>query len=1039
MSKSLIDRYLVSLEGDGSQAEDIVQEITKDIESGSVRLVEFVQNLGNYLTDDDAGIRAKSLSCISSVLLILPVSKLNQRQITMLSAFLSEKLDDEECAEEACQGLLAVMKMDHILPQSIKEIVLAIFTKVELKKHSQRYRYAVYQVISAAVEKHISVLQEFNDDFIKGFLQLVSGEKDPRNLILIFTLLHVISTSFKLDGFEEQIFDSGFCYFPITFRPPPDDPYGITADDLKMKLRLALVSSPKLAQFLIPSLIEKLTSSSLSVKQDVILTLTESCESFGPLVMGQYWDRVFNAVKFEVLHDGEEDIPELVCRLLKQMAVILSAGQSRISSESTIGMFINSAVNELVPLMKDLSSRQAKPAAMILAAIAESSYICFEAIGSNSIKPLLELINANASATLLDEKLVLEMLILFIEASGHLYGSKVDSVRVTDRQSGLLQYKDDILASFSRAYASAPEDEVSFRLVALNGLVRLATLQSLLDVNEFGIVVQFLDDTILTSPSEALCAGSLIALQSFGKINPNVIIDVVFPTFLAQLPDSTIESTAVSERKHYRTILSALADLCIDKGVFDTLIVRLLNRITLSGLPEGEDEIYMQSILSTILLVLQRKSSQPGWDMSYFGENLMGQLLTLSTISSLGLGDHRYKALSLPGPAAATSRIMNLLVRSMTADQQQQFVKQLFNLYVHVQESSLISEPYREQVKMKFSPLTSDSMQGTLEILSSSVAGLQRTICIPVSDLNVFVDELVQLMRTTKSASDRLALLRLITLLINKWMSSELDLKVFGHTIKSLLSSIGDSSTELRDKVESLEILAWIIKAMVLKGNRQVYEIIEKVILLLPNAEIGVYASKVCGIMIADDEIVSKPNSVIVRLLAKQQYFNFIVGKLSDGFNRSLNSSVQKNYLIALSAVLQYMPGKIVVPHLAVFLPLLLKSLTVDDIQVKLAAIETINMTMGDATDLMTQHLNSIVPVLLKISTTAESGTSNSGTQVRVAALAALELFTKSIGKEELRPYQQEILRNLAIALDDKKRTVRKAAVDCRQAYFALE
>jgi len=33
------------------------------------------------------------------------------------------------------------------------------------------------------------------------------------------------------------LFDITFCYFPITFTPPPDDPYGISSDDLIIALR----------------------------------------------------------------------------------------------------------------------------------------------------------------------------------------------------------------------------------------------------------------------------------------------------------------------------------------------------------------------------------------------------------------------------------------------------------------------------------------------------------------------------------------------------------------------------------------------------------------------------------------------------------------------------------------------------------------------------------------------------------------------------------------------------------------------------------
>lgn len=74
-------------------------------------------------------------------------------------------------------------------------------------------------------------------DFIKGYCTLVEGEKDPRNLMLSFGMIHVILVEFELTDCVEDLFDITFCYFPITFTPPPDDPYGISSDDLVVALR----------------------------------------------------------------------------------------------------------------------------------------------------------------------------------------------------------------------------------------------------------------------------------------------------------------------------------------------------------------------------------------------------------------------------------------------------------------------------------------------------------------------------------------------------------------------------------------------------------------------------------------------------------------------------------------------------------------------------------------------------------------------------------------------------------------------------------
>ena len=62
------------------------------------------------------------------------------------------------------------------------------------------------------------------------------------------------------------MFDSVFCYFPITFRPPPDDPYGITAQDLKGRLKDCIAASSFFAPFAFPQLIDKLDSTSPNVK-----------------------------------------------------------------------------------------------------------------------------------------------------------------------------------------------------------------------------------------------------------------------------------------------------------------------------------------------------------------------------------------------------------------------------------------------------------------------------------------------------------------------------------------------------------------------------------------------------------------------------------------------------------------------------------------------------------------------------------------------------------------------------------------------------
>lgn len=64
----------------------------------------------------------------------------------------------------------------------------------------------------------------------------------------------------------QALFDSVYNYFPITFRPPPNDPYGITAQDLKDRLQECISSNKYFAPHSIPSLLDKLDSTSPNVK-----------------------------------------------------------------------------------------------------------------------------------------------------------------------------------------------------------------------------------------------------------------------------------------------------------------------------------------------------------------------------------------------------------------------------------------------------------------------------------------------------------------------------------------------------------------------------------------------------------------------------------------------------------------------------------------------------------------------------------------------------------------------------------------------------
>jgi len=107
----------------------------------------------------------------------------------------------------------------------------------------------------------------------------MTNEKDPRNLMLAFSIVKVILIEFDIVTLQEvvllflyseadgkKLFDAVFCYFPITFKARPDDIYGITTDDLKLRLRECISATHYFAPDSIPQLLDKMNSSSPVVK-----------------------------------------------------------------------------------------------------------------------------------------------------------------------------------------------------------------------------------------------------------------------------------------------------------------------------------------------------------------------------------------------------------------------------------------------------------------------------------------------------------------------------------------------------------------------------------------------------------------------------------------------------------------------------------------------------------------------------------------------------------------------------------------------------
>ena len=131
-------------------------------------------------------------------------------------------------------------------------------------------RYTVFSILDTLMAKHregtrvvhnicrrtdvLSALLNLGDEFLEGYMKLMSNEMDPRNLVLVFSITRIICIEFDISRHVEvglficpndawliilpllkEIFELTFRFFPISVNLV-DYPYALSESDLRAAL-----------------------------------------------------------------------------------------------------------------------------------------------------------------------------------------------------------------------------------------------------------------------------------------------------------------------------------------------------------------------------------------------------------------------------------------------------------------------------------------------------------------------------------------------------------------------------------------------------------------------------------------------------------------------------------------------------------------------------------------------------------------------------------------------------------------------------------
>ncbi|KAI8144181.1 Dos2-interacting transcription regulator of RNA-Pol-II-domain-containing protein [Fennellomyces sp. T-0311] len=954
-------------------------------------------------------------------------------QVTVHSRSTIDDAAANELVEFACQRLsqpsvsarcidmIKSLVDGSISSTSASMICESMINNLPKQKLHQDSRHKILIIIEKLLQSHVEALRNASFDFVGGFITVVDGEKDPRNLLIAFELVHDVIAKFDISSHIEDLFDFIFCYFPITFKPPPNDPYRITTEDLKNGLRQCLASTPYFANFATPLLIEKLLTSTGSAKKDTMETIGLCAPAYGAHALLPHVQSIFDVLSKEVYNASSVSMESTALETIHSVVATLASGICVADIREPVEKAIRSLLDPCVTQLQHPESKNAKSAGYILRAAASAADPACACVVHTIVPMLTGLLRADD--TPVRRKAIVDIFNEILKGSNSLYGSLDESPRDSmdeDIASPLATYKREILAALMSALLA--EDE-HLRLSGIKGIRMIVVMKQFLLPNEMQNTLHHLVRIYISYKEDQTSRLALATLVTICKLNPSSIEHNVVQALLSRLSNDK----AVDVFLHSLEALDALA---FQPQVARTVIPSLLEKLGgyLGRKDQSMDFHYAHSLTRSILSAI-RATSKDSQIVELAQRVVFPRLLLESIKAALGLSD----AWQLDKEIIDLwAMIFAVILRSSNSSYQQVVISDAFKIFLYGDLSTV--------------PLQVDQCQPLLltpcrtplrdiSVLFPAIAGnCRREVEAPVSSCPELLGSIVAKVTAQDFIfTQKLAIARLVGSIANKCMNVQMPDSIKTLVSTRLIPMINDTSSPEASRRTSVFLVSWLAKALLIKGHPFGFELLDSLVKQLDSAgDLGEEAAESFIVILHDDDLVlTKAAFANISILYKQRVFNHCAPTLIQGAGHP-TEVIRINHLIAFSHIITNIPTQIINNEIKKLVPVIIASMAViTSPQLLLSLVRVVQNVIPEAAKgIPPEDMKRLVQVLLRL-------TSGYRMDVRIASLRCLRTFALQC-KEELRPLALRVTKDLAMALDDKKRQVRKEAVDCREKWFNL-
>lgn len=296
-----IEGFIANNTSSQTALENIIQFINKKpIESVN----EIVIVCGDYVSSKQIPFKHRAMELINEII------DINVPSIQMkLAYFLKKALKDISCVPLSIEALFKLYTHCYNNDSIIKELVGFVnemFTcdKLNLAAYNQKTRNYGLKLLLKMIASY-----SFNENeaikTIGVVIDCIDGEKDPRNLIMVFDIVPIVYKVFPykiISSFDKMFYDILIDYYPIDFTPPKNSPDTITPKDLADKLNEALAIE-HFASFYFEDI-----NQYDSTPSDVFSTIQAITSVYSNEGITKYYSSISNFIINTIMNNTEEDI-----------------------------------------------------------------------------------------------------------------------------------------------------------------------------------------------------------------------------------------------------------------------------------------------------------------------------------------------------------------------------------------------------------------------------------------------------------------------------------------------------------------------------------------------------------------------------------------------------------------------------------------------------------------------------------------------------------------------------------------------------------